>query len=172
MATALPEAAKDRVIDRCDPEARCPRTGGMDAATVATSIAADRTAGADPRWEIAGQFLDALARRDFAELESCLDNNVRFRALVPRGALEANGATQAVALFRRWFGEDDAFDVLDAAIGQVGPRIYLRWQVRTGAGGDPSSFRVIEQHAFATARERIDVLDLLCSGFTPSSSTR
>ena len=143
----------------------------MNAPTTTTSITATRTAGADPRWEIAGQFLDALARRDFPELESCLDTNVRFRALVPRGAIEANGAAQVVALFRRWFGEDDTFDVIDAAIGQMGPRVYLRWQVRTGAASDRSSFRLVEQHAFATARDRIEALDLLCSGFTPSTPT-
>jgi|SRR5215469_2095435 len=136
--------------------------------TVTAPIADDRPSGADPRWDVAGQFLAALASRDFPELESCLDTNVRFRALVPRGALEAIGAAQAIALFRRWFGQDDTFDVIDAAIGQIGPRIYLRWQVRTGADGDPSSFRLVEQHAFVTARERIEALDLLCSGFTPS----
>jgi hypothetical protein len=138
----------------------------MNAATATTAIAVDHTAGADPRWELAGLFLGALARRDFPGLESCLDPNVRFRALVPRGALEKNGAAHAVALFRRWFGADEVFEVLDAAIGQAGPRIYLRWR---GADrhevNDPSSFRLVEQHAFATARERIEVLDLLCSGF-------
>jgi hypothetical protein len=66
------------------------------------------------------------------------------------------------------FGGEDTVDVIDAAIGQIGPRIYLRWQVRMGAGGDPSSFRLVEQHAFATARESIEALDLLCSGFTPA----
>ena len=137
----------------------------MNTATATAAIAADHTATADARWELAGQFLDALARRDFPGLESCFDPNVRFRALVPRGALEENSAAPAVALFRRWFGADDAFEVLDAAIGQAGPRIYLRWQVRTGVADDPSSFRLVEQHAFATARERIEVLDLLCSGF-------
>ncbi len=140
----------------------------MNTATATTAIAVDHTAGAGPRWELAGQFLGALARRDFAGLESCLDPDIRFRALVPRGALEENGAPHAVALFRRWFGADDAFEVLDAAIGQAGPRIYLRWQVRTGVADDPSSFRLVEQHAFATARERIEVLDLLCSGFRPA----
>ena len=138
----------------------------MNARTVAPPITVESTAGADPRWEIAGQFLGALSRRDFSELESCLDTNARFRALVPRGAIEANGAAEVVALFRRWFGEDDTFDVIDAAIGQMGPRIYLRWQLRTGAAGDPSSFRLVEQHAFASVRERIEALDLLCSGFT------
>jgi SnoaL-like domain len=140
----------------------------MNATTVASAI----TAGIEPRWEVAGQFLDALARRDFPELESCLDTNVRFRALVPRGVLEANGAVQAVALFRKWFGQDHTFEVIDAAIGQVGERLYMRWQVRIGPFGDPSSFRLVEQHAFAAARERIEALDLLCSGFTPASPTR
>jgi len=141
----------------------------MNATSVTASIAADRTSGLDTRWEIAGQFLGALARRDFPELESCLDTNIRFRALVPRGTLEADGAAQAIALFRRWFGEDDTFDVIDAAIGQIGPRIYLRWQLRMGTADDPSSFRLVEQHAFATSRERIEELSLLCSGFTPAS---
>jgi hypothetical protein len=140
----------------------------MNAPDIATASTAECTAAAGPRWEIAGQFLGALARRDFPELESCLDPQVRFRALVPRGVIEANGAAQAVALFRRWFGEDDTFDVIDAAIGQLGPRIYLRWQVRTGAAGDCSSFRLVEQHVFADARERIEALDLLSSGFTPA----
>jgi hypothetical protein len=143
----------------------------MNATTVTSTIAIDPAAGADPRWEIAGQVLDALARRDFPVMQSCLDANVRFRALVPRGALEASGAAQAVGLFRQWFGAADTFELIDAAIGQVGPRIYLRWQLRTGVSGDPSSFRLVEQHAFATVRERIEALDLLCSGFTPASST-
>jgi hypothetical protein len=142
----------------------------MDTATATTAIAVGYTPDIDPKWELAGQFLGALAARDFPGLESCLDPNVRFRALVPRGALEENGAAHAVALFRRWFGADEAFEVLDAAIGQAGPRIYLRWQVRTGVADDPSSFRLVEQHAFATARERIEVLDLLCSGFRPAGS--
>jgi len=141
----------------------------MNAFDTATAPTAERTATADLRWEIAGQFLGALARRDFPELESCLDTNIRFRALVPRGTLEADGAAQAIALFRRWFGEDDTFDVIDAAIGQIGPRIYLRWQLRMGTADDPSSFRLVEQHAFATSRERIEELSLLCSGFTPAS---
>jgi hypothetical protein len=144
----------------------------MNTSNAATASTVDDTAGADPRWELAGQFLGALARRDFPVLESCLHPNVRFRALVPRGALEENGAAHAVALLRRWFGADDAFEVLDAAIGQAGPRIYLRWQVRTGVADDPSSFRLVEQHAFATARDRIEVLDLLCSGFRPAGSAR
>ena len=141
----------------------------MNATTVNTCTSVDRISGPDPRWQIAGQFLGALACRDFPELESCLDTNIRFRALVPRGTLEADGAAQAIALFRRWFGEDDTFDVIDAAIGQIGPRIYLRWQLRMGTADDPSSFRLVEQHAFATSRERIEELSLLCSGFTPAS---
>jgi hypothetical protein len=144
----------------------------MNTTGVASAIAADVAAGIEPRWEVAGQFLDALARRDFAELQSCLDINVRFRALLPGGLLEANNATQATALFRRWFGQHVVFDMLDAAIGQAGPYFYLRWQIRTGSHGDPTSVRLVEQHTFAATRERIEALDLLSSVFTPATPTQ
>src|SRR5260370_39859858 len=123
---------------------------GMTAPTCPSACAAAVATATYPGGEDAGRSLDALARRNFPELESCLDTNVRFRALVPRGTLEANGAAQAIALFRRWFGEDDTFDVIDAAIGQVGPRLYLRWQARTGSTGAPSPFRLAQPHPCAT----------------------
>jgi hypothetical protein len=36
--------------------------------------------------------------------------------------------------------------------------VYLRWRFNTEAG-------VVEQHAFATGGDRIESLDLMCSGF-------
>jgi SnoaL-like domain len=124
------------------------------------------------RWRSGGAFLDALARRDFVALESCLHPNVRFRALVPPGTFEATGPTDVVSNFRRWFGGDDDFEVVDASIGQVRPRLYLRWRVRMTSPADPASSRLAEQHAFATAGELIDSLDLLCSGFQAESGGR
>jgi hypothetical protein len=118
-------------------------------------------------WTVAGQLLDAFTRRDFAAMSECLDSDVRFRALIPPGLVDVTGADATVANFARWFGSHDEFDVIDAAIGQVGTRLYLRWRVQTQAAGDPDSLRVIEQHLFATAADRIHVLDLLCSGFSP-----
>jgi hypothetical protein len=117
------------------------------------------------RWPIAGLFLDALTRRDFPALAGCLDPEVRFRALVPPGLLSATGPAETVAYFQRWFGGEDDFEVADASIGQVGSRLYLRWRVRMRAATEPNARRVVEQQVFATARDRITALDLLCSGF-------
>ena len=121
-------------------------------------------------WPAAGRFLEALALRDFAALASCLHPDLRFRALVPPGPFETAGAEQALSRFRTWFAGDDAFEVVDASIGQVGSRIYLRWRVRMRSASDPGSVRLVEQHAFASAGDRIESLDLLCSGFQQESS--
>jgi hypothetical protein len=122
---------------------------------------ADETLG----WSIAGQLLDAFTNRDFAAMSSCLADDVRFRALIPPGVVDVTGAEATVANFERWFGQHDHFDVIDASIGQIGTRLYLRWRINTATAGDAESRRVIEQQLFATAGERIEVLDLMCSGF-------
>jgi hypothetical protein len=116
-------------------------------------------------WPNAGLLLDALTRRDFDAMEALLDDDVRFRALVPRGPFELDSAEATAAKFRSWFGGEDDFEVLDAAIGEVGPRLYLRWRVRMSPPGRPEESRVAEQHVFTTGAARIASLDLLCSGF-------
>jgi hypothetical protein len=114
---------------------------------------------------VAGLLLDALTRRDFDALHACLDEHVRFRALVPSGAFELDGAADTAAKFGRWFGGDDEFEVADAAIGQLGQRRYARWRVRMWPPGQPDHARSAEQHVFTTGNDRIVTLDLLCSGF-------
>ncbi len=116
-------------------------------------------------WSVAGALLDGLSNRDFDLMSACLAPDVRFRAMLPRGPVEVTGADEAAALFRRWFGGEDSFEVLDASVGQIGPRIYLRWRIRMSPLDDPSSERVVEQHLFTTGNEVIRTLDLLCSGF-------
>ena len=116
-------------------------------------------------WSVAGNLLDAFTRRDFDAMADCFSPDVRFRALIPPGVVDITGPQDTVAKFAQWFGHHDQFDVLDASIGQVGPRLYLRWRVNTAAADDPDSARVIEQQLYATAGERIEVLDLMCSGF-------
>ena len=119
-------------------------------------------------WPVAGLLLDALAQRDFDALSSCLATDVHFRGLIPRGPFDVVGPDDATAYFRRWFGGGDDFEVVDASIGQVGGKLYLRWRVRmqspTGAA------RIAEQHVFATVSDRIDALDLVCSGFQAVAS--
>lgn len=116
-------------------------------------------------WSVAGALLDGLSNRDFDLMTACLAPDVRFRCLLPRGPIEVVGSGAAVGLFRGWFGGDDSLEVLDASVGQLGPRIYLRWRIRMSPAEDPSDERVVEQHLFTTGNQVIHTLDLLCSGF-------
>lgn len=121
-----------------------------------------------PGWSAAAHFLDAFSRRDFAAMAQSLDSEVCLRALIPPGPLGVVGAAGVADCFRRWFGGDDHFEVLDAAIGALGTRMYLRWRVRMRAADGAA--HIAEQHVFATATERIAALDLLCSGFQAEGS--
>jgi ketosteroid isomerase-like protein len=121
----------------------------------------------DPSWPTSGRFVQALSERDFAALRNCLHPDVRFRAVVPPGPFELNGSAAVTAKFETWFSDHEIFEVLDAAIGQVGTRMYLRWRLRVAAAATPHDGRIVEQHVFATGTAGIETFDLLCSGFQP-----
>jgi len=125
----------------------------------------------DARWPIAGLFLEALSHRDFTALASYMDPDINFRALIPPGPVSSTGASEAAQRFQGWFGGTDVFEVVDASIGQLGPRLYLRWRVRMHPQGHPDASRVAEQHAFATVGELIESIDLVCSGFQSGQVT-
>lgn len=122
-----------------------------------------------PRWSVGGLFIDALRRRDFAAMAECLDPEVRFRGLVPPGPFEVVGPDAVMTLFRTWFEGPDELHLVDATIGEIGLKLYLRWRVTMTSAVEAS--RYVEQHVFATIDERIVGLDLLCSGFAPSPQT-
>jgi hypothetical protein len=119
----------------------------------------------DPAWPVAGLFLDALTRRDFGALRSVLDDDISMRALVPPGPFELRTADAVAGKFGAWFGGPDDFELIDASIGEVGPRLYARWRVCMWPPGHPEESRVAEQHGFITGTATIESLDLLCSGF-------
>ncbi len=125
------------------------------------------------RWSAGGVFLEALANRDFDALARTLSNDVRFRAMLPPGAMDWTGAPEVAAVFRSWFGSADDFEIVDATVGEVAGRLHLSWRVRVRPApfdiGD--GWHVIEQHAYANAVDTIDALDLLCSGFRPDRSS-
>jgi hypothetical protein len=123
-----------------------------------------------PALSTGGSFLEALARRDFTAMACCLSPTVRFRALLPPRDVDVVGCEATIAEFRRWFAnEAEAFEVLDATVGEVGPRLYLRWRVRmTPLDPGEAGIRIVEQHAFATGGAQLDSLSLLCSGFQPA----
>jgi hypothetical protein len=120
----------------------------------------------DPR-SIVDRFLEGLTTRDYATLTAALDPSVRFRALLPPGPSEWHGPTDAAQVFRSWYENADAFEVVDTTVGEVAGRLQMTWRFRLRPApfdiGD--GWHVIEQHAFADVTERIDALDLVCSGF-------
>ena len=118
---------------------------------------------------VAGDFLEGLATQDFARLGATLADDAYMTGLVPSGLKEWDGPEQIVAIFRRWFGEVVAFDLVDAVVGGAGPRLHLRWRVRVRAGRLGDGWFVVEQQVYADTGPdgRIERLSLLCSGFWP-----
>jgi hypothetical protein len=115
-----------------------------------------------------GLFLESLSRRDFAAMAGCLAPDVRFRALLPPRDVDVVGPDAVLAEFRRWFGdESETFEVVDATVGEIGTRLYLRWRIRLAPADGDGAARVVEQHAYATVSTQIESLSLLCSGFVP-----
>ena len=126
------------------------------------------------RWSVGGVFLEALANRDFERLAETLAPQVRFRAMLPPGPMDWEGADTVSGVFGSWFGEAEEFELVDATVGEVSGRLHLSWRlrVRPAPFGIGDGWHVIEQHAYAEAAETIDTLDLLCSGFRPDSATQ
>jgi hypothetical protein len=141
-------------------EARPSYNGAMSNALPETMTTAITPAPAG--WAVAGTFMEALTHRDFDAMSGCLDPQVRLRALVPRGLLELHGP-EVIARLRTWFGGDDDFEVVDAALGEAGSRLYMRWRVRMSPA--TARARVVEQHVYAGVGARVETIDLLCSGF-------
>lgn len=123
-----------------------------------------------PRWSVGGLLLEALAVRDFERLSDCFAPGATMRALLPPGLTVREGAPQIVERFRCWFGGAEEFEVLDGTVGEVGGRMHVSWRLRLHPtpGGD-EAWHVIEQQAYLDADERIDAIDLVCSGFRPDT---
>jgi hypothetical protein len=133
------------------------------------SVVAAKNTTTVARWSLGGIFLEALANRDYTKMVATLGPTVRFRAMLPPGPMDCEGPEAVAEAFSSWFGGADDFELVDAAVGEVGGRLHLSWRLRVRpapfAIGD--GWHVIEQKAYADATETIDALDLLCSGFQP-----
>jgi hypothetical protein len=124
------------------------------------------------RWSVGGVFLEAFANRDYEQLAATLAPDVRFRAMLPPGPMNWDGAAAVAEVFSSWFGAAADFELLDAAVGEVGGRLHLSWRlrVRPAPFGIGDGWHVIEQQAYAEADDTIRSLDLLCSGFQADST--
>ena len=124
-----------------------------------------------PLSSVAGSFLAGLAAQDFCRVATTLTDAAHLTALVPSGYKEWDGPEQIAATFRRWFGDVDRFELVDAVTGGVGPRLHLRWRIRVQAQRFGPGWFVVEQQVYADTGPdgRIARLFLLCSGFCPES---
>jgi hypothetical protein len=122
-----------------------------------------------PQATLAGAFLEGLAAQDFARLGGTLAAGARLRALLPGGPREWTGASVIADRFACWFGDTEDFELVEAAMGEVGGRLHLHWRLRLRAERLGVGWFTVEQQAYADTGEggRIARLDVLCTGYRP-----
>jgi ketosteroid isomerase-like protein len=135
--------------------------------TTATAPPPSTTQSDVPLFSVAGAFLEGLAAQDFSRIAATLADDAHLTALVPSGFKQWHGTEQITAALRRWFGDVDDFELVDASVGEVGQRLHLRWRVRVQATRFGVGWFVVEQQVYADTGPdgRIAQLFLLCSGF-------
>lgn len=112
-------------------------------------------------------FVSALEQRDFDALEGAFCGDVRFRCLIPPGLRERESAAEVRAVVERWFRDADVFEMESSSVGAVGDRVQARYRIRLREDG---SWKICEQQIFADVIDgRIAAVDLLCSGFRPTT---
>jgi hypothetical protein len=124
---------------------------------------------AGPESAAAGSFVQGLATQDFAGLAGTLAGGACMRALLPSGVREWTGAEVIADRFARWFGDTEAFELVEATVGEVGGRLHLHWRLRLQAQRLGPGWFTVEQQAYADTDEngRIAGLDVLCTGYRP-----
>ncbi|HWJ81823.1 MAG TPA: nuclear transport factor 2 family protein [Nocardioides sp.] len=118
--------------------------------------------------EVTASFVAALGRRDFAGLAALVSPDAPIRALTPMGLATGTGPAFLEERFSTWFGGDDAFAVEDTTVATAGQKVHLCWRIAMTA--PEGAVRKAEQHTFVRVSDRIDSLDLVCSGYWPVAS--
>jgi hypothetical protein len=114
-------------------------------------------------------FVAALAERDFQRLAGTLTPDVRMRALIPPGLVEISGAEAAAAKFLSWFGDAEEFGLIHSGSEAVADRLHVFYRLRVKKPGNVP--KLVEQHLLcAFDRDRINALDLVCTGFRPTDA--
>lgn len=114
---------------------------------------------------IGQMYLDALARRDFGQIEKLLHPQVRFRALVPPAMREGTTAEETLSWLRRWFETVEVFTLTQSSVDQVVDRLYMAYRARVH---NQNGWQEIAQHLYCIVeQETIIDMALLCSGFRP-----
>jgi hypothetical protein len=89
--------------------------------------------------------------------------------LLPPGLWEWAGADAIAHRFERWFGDTEDFELVEAAVGEVGSRLHLHGRLRLQAERSGAGWFTVEQQTYADTAGggRIARLDLLCTGYLP-----
>ena len=109
--------------------------------------------------------MEAIANHDRAALGGCFADDVQFRALIPPGLRERQGADDTAALIDSWFADSTELTLDDVVVDEVGDRLHVAYRLRGVEEGEPY---VVEQQLYCTVENGLVVrADLLCSGFRP-----
>jgi hypothetical protein len=116
---------------------------------------------------VAASLLEALAIGNFARIATVVSDDATLSALLPGGLRQWQGAAEIAATFDRWFGNAEQSDLIDASLGQLGPRLQMHWRLRVRAERLGPHPLIVEQYAYAdvSSTGRIQSMSLLCSGF-------
>jgi TusA-related sulfurtransferase len=118
---------------------------------------------------LGNKFVEALAARDFDQLQTLFANPLRFRAMVPNGIREAKQPLEALGWFRRWFGGADHFELQTSSVDEVVDRLSVNYRIRLH---DEDGWQVIEQKAYCKVQTgSIRDMALVCSGFCVEEDT-
>lgn len=121
-----------------------------------------------PNRPLGRAFAEALARKDFAQIEALLHPEIDFRALTPGRMWEPSGAQDVLSnVLRRWFGDfDDIEELVRVETDSIADRQRVAYRFR---GHNPDGPFVLEQQAYFSEHEgRITWMRVLCSGFRPA----
>jgi TusA-related sulfurtransferase len=116
--------------------------------------------------QVGEAFLAGLAARDYKAARLVLEDDVRFRMLVPSGLMTDDGASATIGRFMSWFADADSYDLEASSAVEVEGRLALTYRFRLH---NANGWRLIEQHLMldVDAEGRVAAIDLLCSGFRP-----
>jgi ketosteroid isomerase-like protein len=110
----------------------------------------------------------AIAEQDEDALRECFAPDAEFRALVPPGLRERNGAIEAAALITQWFGDSTELRLLASDSDEVGDRLHVSYRFAGVEEGEPY---VVEHQLYCIVDDdKVTRADLLCSGFRPSTA--
>jgi hypothetical protein len=116
---------------------------------------------------VAATIAATVISRDRPRLRAALTETVRLRALLPGGPIQAHGRTDVAACFDGWFADFDGVQLVESAGEAVGDRLLVHYRLHLTRGAHRW---VCTQTAVCTLLdERLQVIDLLCSGLREGS---